>query len=237
MWWLGARDSIYAAAGAPFPGGRPAAERAVLYDGLAARRLVHASNLFSQQITFAEQRVNIVAVAGWSVNRTLTTPLQARGRRGSTWGTYQPMVVEGTTAYAELPEPWECTGVQIVANTSVSGTAMTFGEILIGAALELPEPSSVEVITEVPTVVNGDFAVRVGIPRREVRIGWPPQADRRFEAWVRDYAGETGLLVVDGMPIFGRLGTSVSSGRTIEHDFYEAGSVSIFEVAGGEPWS
>src|SRR5690606_36221996 len=153
---------------------------------------------------------------------------------GSTWQPRQPLVIDGTTAAIVLDE--EATGVQYHFTTAVSGTEMTFGEIVFGSGLPLPDPSSVEVVTEVPSVVNGDFAVRVGVAIREVRMAWPPQESRAIEDWVRTYGGETGLLWVDGRPFFGRLGTTVSSLRTIEHDYLEMASVSLVEVAGGSLW-
>lgn len=233
MLWLASRDSLYEAAGAPWPTSLPIAERAVLFDGLAAKRLGWNSNLFSLQIPIPASTIRVIGVAGWSVNRPLTAA-EAGVRIGSTWQPRQPLVIDGTTAAIVLDE--QATGVQYQFTTGVSGTEMTFGEIFFGPGTPLPDPSSVEVVTEVPTIVNGDFAVRVGLPRREVRMAWPPQESRAIEDWVRTYGGETGLLWVDGRPFFGRLGTTVSSLRTIEHDYLELASVSLVEVAGGSLW-
>src|SRR5690606_42064825 len=72
MLWLASRDSLYEAAGAPWPTSLPIAERAVLFDGLAALRLGWNSNLFSLQIPIPASTIRVIGVAGWSVNRPLT---------------------------------------------------------------------------------------------------------------------------------------------------------------------
>jgi len=88
----------------------------------------------------------------------------------------------------------------------------------------------------VPTVVNGDFATRVGVPIREFRLGWPPQEGRVIEDWVRQYGGESGLLWVDDRPFFVRLGTTITALRTIDHEFRELSAVTLTELEGASLW-
>src|SRR5690606_20772148 len=226
MRWLASRDSIYQAVGAPWPTPLPIDQWAWLYDGLAARKVEHTSNLLSILIAWSgPRRVNLVGLAGYEVDRPLTTAT-VEVRVDSVWQSPQALVIDGTTAALALSLE-DVTGLRLTLNTGVSGTVHRVGEVLLGEALELPEPSTIEETTTVPTVVNGDFATRVGVPVREFRLGWPPQEGRVIEEWVRQYGGESGLLWVDGRPLFVRLGTTITALRTIDHEFRELAAVTL----------
>lgn len=234
MLWLPSANSIYQAAGAPFPGNPPAEERAVLYDGLASRRLLWSSNTFSLQVTFSTQAVDVVGVAGFEVSQPLVQA-RARARLGSTWQEWVPLVIDGTTAAATF-FPDNYSGVEIEFATAVGGTEMRFGEILVGRSVSLPTPSHVSSSLHVPTVVNGDFAIQVGVPRRDLSLTWPLQKEREIEEWVRAYAGRSGLLMVDERVVFGRLDIEAGYRRGPGHDRYEFGSISFSELEGGSIW-
>lgn len=235
MRWLASRDSIYQAVGAPWPTSLPSHQRAWLYDGLAARRVEHTSNVLSLSITWSGQRrISFVGLAGYEVTRPLTTAT-VEVRVDGVWQSSQALVIDRTTAALALA-PGDVTGVRLTLNTGVSGTVHRVGEVLLGDALELPEPSTIEETTTVPVVVNGDYSTRVGVPIREFRLGWPPQEGRVIEDWVRQYGGESGLLWVDGRPFFVRLGTTITALRTIDHDFRELAAVTLTELEGASLW-
>src|SRR5690606_8955087 len=141
MRWLASRDSIYQAVGAPWPTPLPIDQWAWLYDGLAARKVEHTSNLLSILIAWSgPRRVNLVGLAGYEVDRPLTTAT-VEVRVGSVWQSPQTLVIDGTTAALALALG-DITGVRLTLNTGVSGTVHRVGEVLLGDALELPEPST-----------------------------------------------------------------------------------------------
>lgn len=212
--------------------GKPAA----LYDGFASKKVTYVGNSFQFSASFSwGETATLIAIAGYTVNRTLTVA-EFRGQTGqSSWGPYTPLTIDGTTAYGVLPAgTYTAYGLRL--QTGVPFTEMEFGEIMIGSPFEAPEPYNLTVKSSTPTIINGDFAVQVGVPLQTLTLDFRPQDSRAIFEMIRNVGSEAGLLVVDNRPYFGRFDPEVSYTRTTEHNYFEGISLTFNEMEGNSIW-